>query len=440
VVTEPGFRHDGPGTGADTWSGLLADRAVPSLDLGDATRRVVVVGAHPDDESLGASGLMHLAAGAGWDVEVVCVTAGEGSHPRSATVDPRQLATIRRAELDSAVRSVARYASIACLDLPDGSVGNHVEEVVDQLVATIGVDGSHTLLCAPWRADGHPDHEAVGRAAAIAAARTDARLLQYPVWLWHWGSEHDLPWSHTRALPLRPEGRGLKRTAIAAHRSQVAPLSAEPGDEVLLTAAMLAHFDRDFEVFVEEDVAAVDDVLERVHRERPDPWSIDSAYERRKRAVTLACLPDEHYPTALEVGCSIGALAVDLAGRVDRLLALDASPTAVDAARERTKRLGHVDVRLARVPSEWPEGSFDLVSISEVGYFLSPRQLDQVVALALASLSAEGHLLLCHWRHQPVGWPLAGPAVHEAFLAAGARVVVEHHEDDFLLHVLARST
>lgn len=74
----------------------------------------------------------------------------------------------------------------------------------------------------------------------------------------------------------------------------------------------------------------------------------------------------------------------------------------------------------------------------EVGYFLSPRELGHVAARVRASLTEDGHLLLCHWRHQPVGWPLAGPAVHEAFLATGAPVLVEHHEPDFLLHVLGR--
>ena len=60
------------------------------------------------------------------------------------------------------------------------------------------------------------------------------------------------------------------------------------------------------------------------------------------------------------------------------------------------------------------------------------------MARVRASLTDDGHLLLCHWRHQPVGWPLAGPGVHDAFLATGAPVLVDHQEPDFLLHVLGR--
>ena len=181
-----------------------------------------------------------------------------------------------------------------------------------------------------------------------------------------------------------------------------------------------------------------DDPFERVHRDSDDPWDVNSPYERRKRAVTLASLPDERYHRVLEVGCSVGALAVDLAGRCDHLLAVDASQAAIDLATRRTADLDHVDVRRARIPDEWPEGRFDLVSISEVGYFLSRTGLAEVIVRARDSLTAGGHLLLCHWQHEIVGWPLDGPDVHEAFLATGARVLVDHREPDFALHVLAR--
>ncbi len=95
-------------------------------------------------------------------------------------------------------------------------------------------------------------------------------------------------------------------------------------------------------------------------------------------------------------------------------------------------------MRLARIPAEWPDGRFDLVSISEVGYFLAPEELAEVVVRVRDALTDDGHLLLCHWRHEIVGWPLDGADVHDAFLATGARVLVEHREPDFLMHVLAR--
>lgn len=436
-MTEPGFHHDRPGTPPATWTASLASRSLPAMQLPATRHRLVVAGAHPDDETLGAGGLIRTAALAGWRVDVVTATAGEGSHPHSPTHTPQRLAEVRRAELRDAISVLSPDATVRCLDLPDGDVASYVTELVAILVETIGTDGSDVLLCAPWRSDGHPDHEAVGRAAAVAAARTDAQLLEYPVWLWHWGAEDDVPWDRATLLPLDEADLAAKRTAVAAHASQVRPLSDATGDEVLLGDDLLAHFDRD-EVFISVDEEVADDALDLVHRERPDPWHVDSYYERRKRALTLASLPREHYGQALEVGCSIGELAIDLARRCGHLLAVDSSETAIELARHRTAGVDHVDVRRARVPDEWPEGRFDLISISEVGYFLSPRRLEEVVSLVRDALTEDGHLLLCHWRHQPVGWPLAGPHVHEAFLAGGADVLVEHHEPDFLLHVLGR--
>lgn len=432
------FRHDRPGTSAASWSAVLAAHPTPDLTLPDLPGRLVVVGAHPDDETLGAGGLVHTAALAGWRIDVVSATAGEGSHPHSPTHPPAWLAERRRTELEEAVALLAPAAEVSCLELADGSLVDHVPELVASLVSLIGSRGSEVLLCAPWRRDGHRDHEAVGLAAAVAAERTDARLVEYPVWLWHWGGEDDLPWHHVRRFALDDSARTAKGLAVTAHASQVEPLSASPGDEVLLGRSLLEHFERDTEILILDDQPVDDDALEEVHRERKDPWQVDSDYERRKRALTLASLPRTSYRSGLEVGCSVGALAVDLAGRCEALLAIDSSETAIAAARERTAHLDSVEVRRADVPAQWPEGSFDLVCISEVGYFLSPGRLAAVVDRSLAALTDDGHLLLCHWRHQPVGWPLAGPAVHEAFLAAGAPVLVEHREADFLLHVLGR--
>ncbi|HSF34887.1 MAG TPA: bifunctional PIG-L family deacetylase/class I SAM-dependent methyltransferase [Nocardioides sp.] len=435
-MTAPDFRHDRRGTPAARWTPSLT--SAPTLELPTARRRVIVLGAHPDDETLGAGGLVHTAARGGRRVEVVTATAGEASHPHSPTHAPERLAAMRRDELRRATGILAPDARVTCLDLPDGDVAAHEEELVAALVATIGTDGADVLLCAPWRGDGHPDHEAAGRAAATAAHRTDAELWEYPVWLWHWGQPDDLPAERVGRLPLDRGSVQAKRAAIDAHASQVRPLSDAPGDEVLLGPDLLAHVDRDLEVFLTGGPDADDDALDRVHQDREDPWDVESRYERRKRAVTLASLPREHYRSALEVGCSVGALAVDLATRCDRLLAIDSSPAALDLARRRTSATAGLELRLARVPGEWPQGRYDLVSVSEVGYFLSPRRLGELVRLCLDSLTDDGHLLLCHWRHQPVGWPLAGPAVHDAFLATGAPVLVEHQEADFLLHVLGR--
>ncbi len=115
-------------------------------------------------------------------------------------------------------------------------------------------------------------------------------------------------------------------------------------------------------------------------------------------------LPRATYARGLEVGCSTGALAERLAERCHDLLAVDASPAAVEAARQRLSGHDHVRVERMQVPQDWPPGSFDLVVVSETAYFLSPRELRGLVERVRASLTPLGVVVLCHWRHRIDGW------------------------------------
>ncbi|GAA5034929.1 hypothetical protein GCM10023258_36270 [Terrabacter aeriphilus] len=436
------FTHDESGTPEARWSsapGWSRVAKTPGLaDLG--VRRLVVVAAHPDDETLAAGGLIALAAAAGLEVCLVLLTDGEGSHPASPTTTSDELARLRVEESREALRLLAPHARLERLGLPDGSVAEHVDHVVTTIVDLVREDGPETLLVAPWRADGHTDHDAAGRAAAVAAWRTDARLWEYPVWLWHWGEPDDAPWGDLHVVPLPDEVRTAKAGAVACHRTQVARLSDEAGDERVLHDGMLAHFDRGHESFLSLGPLA-DDSLDRLHEDVDDPWSVRTSwYEERKRAVTLASLPHQRYSRALEVGGSIGRLAADLAGRCDELVVVDESEAAVRAAEAGLAGDAGVTVLRRTVPEQWPDGAFDLVVVSEVGYFLSPERLRQLVHRVDACLTADGVVVLCHWQHPIEGWPLDGARVAEIWQhESELPVLASHLEADFALHVLSRT-
>jgi LmbE family N-acetylglucosaminyl deacetylase len=408
------FTHDDRGTSRREWDDLLETAALPLLDL-SPYRRLVVVGAHPDDESLGAGGLLVTGAALGLVTALVVATDGEGSHPGSPTHDPAALARRRRAELGDALAAVGQGgATVITLGLPDGRVGGHADEVVASIVDVVG-DGRDCLLVAPYRSDGHPDHEAMGRCAATAAHRTGATLAEYPIWLWHAGDQRDLPLAGLTRLPLSARAKAGKQAAIASHTSQVRPLSDQPGDEVMLSSSLLEHFEGDEEVFVLTSAEeAPDDRLDRLHAADDDPWGAQSRwYEQRKRSLLLAALPRPRFRRGLEVGCSTGVLTESLLDRTASLVATDSSSAALGRARD---RLGdRAELRLMAAPQEWPEGSFDLVVVSEVGYFLSPGALASLVTRVAASLSPDGVVVLCHWRHPIRGWALDGPEVHRAF-------------------------
>jgi len=426
VTVRPEFTHDGSGTAAEVWEAdpRWLDRAPLSLD---GVRRLVVVAAHPDDESLGAGGLLATAHERGWEVDLVLLTSGELSHPASPTHTAEGMARRRVQEAKEALHAVAPGAATTRLALGDGTVTEFEADVAARLVDLVR-DGAGTLVAAPWRRDGHPDHEAAGRAAATAARRTDATLVEYPVWWWHWGVPADAPWGAIRRLELSDSARGRKHRAIAAHSSQVLPLSEQVGDEVMLHPGFLAHFHGSVEVYVVQD--GEDTALDDLHRAEPDPWGVDERwYEQRKRDLTLAMLPRRAFARGLEVGCSTGALAAGLAGRCGDLLAVDSSPAAVERARHRLGDLDHVRVEVLQVPHEWPSGPFDLVVVSEMAYFLSPRELRDLVDRVRRSLTPDGVVVLCHWQHRIDGWVLNGEQVRHAFTDDGRLTVQATYRD-----------
>jgi trans-aconitate methyltransferase len=130
-----------------------------------------------------------------------------------------------------------------------------------------------------------------------------------------------------------------------------------------------------------------------------DPFAYRTRwYEARKRALTLASLPQEHYLRAWELGCSNGVLTAALAPRCARLLATDVSEEAVTAARRTLAGHPHVTVERAHHPQDWPDGRFDLIVVSELGYYLDPAQMQAMAARLVASLDPQGVLIACHWR------------------------------------------
>lgn len=447
----PAFTHSEAGTSEERWrerSEWGQAQSLPSLESTGADR-LVVVAAHPDDETLAAGGLMAVAARSGLEVLVVLLTDGEASHPDSPTTRPHELAGRRVDESRQALRRLAAAGTLERLGLPDGCVADHEDAVVTALVDIIAERGDRTLLVAPWRDDGHADHDAAGRAAGVAAHRTDATLWEYPVWMWHWCDPAGAPWADLHMLSLPEEDQQAKREAVALHRTQVAPLTAATGDEAVLHDGMLAHFRRPFEVFLRLG-AAHDDSLERLHDSADDPWQVRTSwYEQRKRLVTLAALPHRRYARALEVGGSVGALAAELSRRCDELVVIDESATATSAAMASLAGdgdtgddgdAGAVSVIQGSVPEDWPDGPLDLVVVSEVGYFLSPDRLRRLAARVETSLSRDGAVVLCHWRHPIRGWPLDGARVHEIWREESELpVIATHLEDDFRLDVLSRT-
>jgi LmbE family N-acetylglucosaminyl deacetylase len=226
IASETGARFaDSPiadgGTAVESWTDW--DHSLAPLNLGDC-QGITVIAPHPDDETLGLGATVAMLCAAGVDVQVVSVSDGGSAYPGLSAAGRAQLETVRRTELRRSMRLLGAGAPIR-LGMPDGELAHHEHRLVDRLAALLAEFPPGRWCAATWRGDGHPDHEAVGRAGAAAAAETGAVLVEYPVWMWHWARPGDpaVPWHRARRVGLTDDALKLKRLAAQCFMSQTQP-------------------------------------------------------------------------------------------------------------------------------------------------------------------------------------------------------------------------
>ena len=217
-----------PGGGTPTAVWLNAERDLPELDI-SACSEIVVVAPHPDDETLGFGATATMLSELGVRVLAVSVTDGGASHPSQSLSQRHHLEQVRRSELHRAVGILGLPTPVS-LGLPDGELVAHEDRLGDLLTEILATRPPGTWCAATWRGDGHPDHEAVGRAAAAATRRTRVELIEYPVWMWHWAKPGDpaVPWDRAHAVPLTSAAIDRKSRAAQCFRTQFEPSAAGP--------------------------------------------------------------------------------------------------------------------------------------------------------------------------------------------------------------------
>jgi hypothetical protein len=130
-----------------------------------------------------------------------------------------------------------------------------------------------------------------------------------------------------------------------------------------------------------------------------------------------------------------------LATRCDGVLAVDSAGAAVSAARRRNGGARNVRVEQMQVPAEWPSSSFDLIVVSELGYYLNESALGELLDNGERCTTAGAHLVAVHWRGHASDFALAGgaSAVRRKIVEASAwRPIVSLCDEFFLLDVVER--
>lgn len=232
--------------------------ALPIVDWRELTeeRPFIVLSPHPDDESLGAGGLIALARHHDQDVSVVLMTDGSMSHPNSQTYPHDRLIATRRAEFAKA-GALLRLAPSRLFELgfPDAaapSQGPRFQKAVDIVGEIIAALGARSLFVT-WAHDPHCDHKVAAHLAEEVRRRHPAlKLWSYPVWGWHLPPTQNIPAPVPKGFRVATHDvLQQKRAAIEAHVSQMTDLIDDDPDCFRFTPDTLAPFLRPYEYFIE---------------------------------------------------------------------------------------------------------------------------------------------------------------------------------------------
>jgi LmbE family N-acetylglucosaminyl deacetylase len=228
----------------------FARRLAAPLALGED---LLVLAPHPDDETLGCGGTIHLARQAGARVTIAFLTDGADSHAH--LLDRGELVALRRAEAAAAAAVLGvGEEDLRFLALPDGRLGGAEPQAREQLAALVAERGPGALL-APCAWDVSDDHLAAARIAAAVAAAAGLPVHGYATWFWDrwpWTATRAGSWPRTLARAARGDLRlatrfrtavelgpalAVKRRALAQHRTQVERREGNPDWPILADAS-----------------------------------------------------------------------------------------------------------------------------------------------------------------------------------------------------------
>lgn len=194
---------------------------------------LLVILAHPDDESFPIGGTLAKYAAADTRIVLICATQGERGIEKK---NPQQAAAVRKEELKCAADALG-VDDVRFLGYPDGSLPDvekeemlsrlttHLQETQPDAVITFGPDGI----------SGHPDHTTISRRVTQAIDRTDLRGIRLfyiaPSEATRQGCGVDPP-QEKGDWPIAgidiAEHRPAKVRAIQCHASQNPPFQGQP--------------------------------------------------------------------------------------------------------------------------------------------------------------------------------------------------------------------
>jgi LmbE family N-acetylglucosaminyl deacetylase len=197
---------------------------------------VLVVGAHPDDETLGFGASIASLASDRVVVHGLSASSGEAALDHVGHhLDG--LGERRAAEYARACRTLG-MASSTVQGHRDGGLRQCQDDVQAAVAAMIRRVHPARVLTVWWD-DPHPDHRGVGEATVAAARAAGCPVSGFPIWALHWSDPADELSQAQAVHPLLTDAfaEHARRAAMACYGSQTEPLS--PDVAAVLPASVL---------------------------------------------------------------------------------------------------------------------------------------------------------------------------------------------------------
>ncbi len=157
-----------------------------SEPLAQASRRVLIVMAHPDDGEFGCGATVAKWAAEGRDVFYCLVTDGQVGDAGDETITSEELAGVRQVEAQAAARALGVRNDVIFLHYMDSRLEPTLElrrdiaRVIRQVKPDVVICQDPTVR---WSGQGyinHPDHRAAGEATLAAIMPVASTRLAFP--------------------------------------------------------------------------------------------------------------------------------------------------------------------------------------------------------------------------------------------------------------------
>lgn len=219
----------------------------------------LILAPHPDDETLGAGGLIAALSAVGGDVMVAFLTDGAASHVGAPDWSRRRIGRVRAAEARAALRQLGSIDPPLHLGWPDATpavvASPEWERTVRRLVALCRRRRLRRIV-ASWSADPHCDHAAAAALARAVGRQARVDVCYYAVWGW---TRDDLAARlagvGARAVPVG-RWRGRARRALDRHATQLGGRIAGAAERFVLPRSMRRLVDVPHALLLEERNAA----------------------------------------------------------------------------------------------------------------------------------------------------------------------------------------